>query len=145
MLKVRRAKFLGNDGLFCFISICKFGSFKTPFAMITRLSELYFRVKKIYPFSTNGSNWKPWRWVRLDLIRSMRDIYTSISTWIHSQNSMAVAEALSLKISSHGKSVKWSGRSYQSAWEHNAMKQGISLRISWKVNENWANNMIRMK
>ena len=27
----------------CFISMCKFGSFKNPFAMITSLSELYFR------------------------------------------------------------------------------------------------------
>ena len=39
--KVTRAKFLGSNGLFCFISICKFGSFKDPFATITSLSELY--------------------------------------------------------------------------------------------------------
>ena len=30
----------------CFISICKFGSFKNPFAMITSLSELYFRFRR---------------------------------------------------------------------------------------------------
>ena len=35
-------------------------------------------------------------------------IYTSIPTWNHSQNSLAAAEALSLKISSHGTSLKWS-------------------------------------
>ena len=40
--KVPRAKFLGSNGLFCFISICKLGSFKNPFATITSLSELYF-------------------------------------------------------------------------------------------------------
>ena len=33
--KVPRAKFLGSDGFFYFSSICKFGSFKNPFAMIT--------------------------------------------------------------------------------------------------------------
>ena len=33
-------KFLGSDGLFCFISICKFVSFKNPLATITSLSEL---------------------------------------------------------------------------------------------------------
>ena len=44
--KVPRDKSLGSDGLFCFISICKFGSFKTPFAMITSLSELYFRLRR---------------------------------------------------------------------------------------------------
>ena len=44
-------------------------------------------------------------------------IYTSIPTWTHSQNSLAAAEALSLKISSHGTSLKWSQRPSQSAWE----------------------------
>ena len=35
--QVTRAKSLGSNGLFSFISICKFGSFKNPFAMITSL------------------------------------------------------------------------------------------------------------
>ena len=39
--KVTSVKFLGSNGLFCFISISKFGSFKNPFAKITSLSELY--------------------------------------------------------------------------------------------------------
>ena len=30
----------------CFISICKFGSFKNPFATITSLSEHYFRIRR---------------------------------------------------------------------------------------------------
>ena len=30
----------------CFSSICKFGSFKNPFAMITNVSELYFRFRE---------------------------------------------------------------------------------------------------
>ena len=42
--KVPRAKFLESDRLSCFISTCKFGSFKNPFAAITSLSELYFRL-----------------------------------------------------------------------------------------------------
>ena len=46
--KVSRAKFLGTDGLFCFTSICKFGSFKNPFAMITSLSELYLRIRRFF-------------------------------------------------------------------------------------------------
>ena len=44
-------------------------------------------------------------------------IYTSIPTWTHLQNSLAAAEALSLKISSHGTSLKWSWRLSQSAQE----------------------------
>ena len=43
-------------------------------------------------------------------------IYTSILTRTYSQNSLA-AEAVCLKISSHGTSLKWSGRPYQSAQE----------------------------
>ena len=44
-------------------------------------------------------------------------IYTSIPTWTHSQSSLAVAEAPSLKISSYGTSLKWSQKFLQSAWE----------------------------
>ena len=44
--KVPRTKFLENDRLFCFSSICKFGSFKNPFATITSLLELYFRLRR---------------------------------------------------------------------------------------------------
>ena len=42
-------------------------------------------------------------------------IYTSIPTWAYSRNSLVAAEALNLKISSHGTSDKWSWRLSQSA------------------------------
>ena len=55
-------------------------------ATIIRLSELYFRFRRFillvqtkkvismnYGSCTNS--WKPWRWVILDLILTMRDIY----------------------------------------------------------------------
>ena len=44
-------------------------------------------------------------------------IYTSIPTWTLSQNSLEAAEAPSLKVSSHGTSLKWSQRPSQSAQE----------------------------
>ena len=44
-------------------------------------------------------------------------IYTSIPTWTHSQNSLSAPEALSLKISSRGTSLKWSKKPSQSAQE----------------------------
>ena len=61
---------------------------RTRFAMITNVSELYFRfrrfillvqTKKVISMNYDSikSSWKPWRWVRLDLILSMRDIYIS--------------------------------------------------------------------
>ena len=33
----------------CFITICKFGSFKNPFATISSLSELYSRFRRFIP------------------------------------------------------------------------------------------------
>ena len=84
--KALRAKFLERDGLFCFISICKFGSFKSPFATITGLCEISFRfrrfillvqTKKVISinYGSSTSTWKRWRWVKLDLTLSMRDRY----------------------------------------------------------------------
>ena len=78
--------YLGSDGLFCFISTCKFGSFENSFANITSLSELYFRFRRLIllvqmknmisvTYGSSTSRWKPQRLVRLDLILSMRDIY----------------------------------------------------------------------
>ena len=43
--KAPTVTFLGTDRLFCFISICKFGSFKNPFETITSLSAHYFRFR----------------------------------------------------------------------------------------------------
>ena len=44
--KVARAKFLESDRLVFFISICKFGSLKNAFAIITGLSKLHFRFRR---------------------------------------------------------------------------------------------------
>ena len=44
-------------------------------------------------------------------------IYTPIAAWNHSQNLLAAAEALSLKIPSHGTNHKWLWRSSKTAWE----------------------------
>ena len=44
-------------------------------------------------------------------------IYASIPIWTHTVNSLVAAEALSLKISSQGKSFKWSQRPSQSSQE----------------------------
>ena len=86
--KAPTANFLGSIGLFCFIGICKFAvwQIQEPSSMITRFSKHCFRFKQfillvqtIKVFSMNygscTSSWKPWRWVRLDMILTMRDIY----------------------------------------------------------------------
>ena len=61
--------------------VCKFGSFKNPFAMITSLSSQKFillvQMKKVISinYGNSKSSWKPWRWVNLELTFMMMDIY----------------------------------------------------------------------
>ena len=63
-------------------------TFKKPVVTITSLSELYVRIRTLIPlvktkkvismnYVSSTSSWKPWRWVRLDLMLSMRNIYIS--------------------------------------------------------------------
>ena len=89
-----RVKILENNRLFYFISICKFGSFKNPFATITSLSELSFRLRRFILLVQS----KKVIFMRLDLILRWG---TSIPTWTHSQNLLAAVEAPSLRISFH--------------------------------------------
>ena len=67
------------------LAIGNFVSFKNPFATITSLSELYFKFRRFIllvqtkkmismNYGSSTSSWKPWRWVRLDLILTMRVI-----------------------------------------------------------------------
>ena len=44
--KSREPSFWEVMDSFCFISICKLGSFNNPFALITSMSELYFRFSR---------------------------------------------------------------------------------------------------
>ena len=115
LLKVLRAKFLGSDGLFYFSSICKFGSFKNPFAKITSLPELYFRFKRLIlleqtkkvismNYGSSTSCWKPWRQVTFDPILSMRNKYINsnlnpLTKFTNSSRSTKFKDILSLIIS----------------------------------------------
>ena len=98
--KVPRAKFLGSHRLFCFISLCKFGSFKNSFATITSFldsedSLRWYKRKK----------WFLWTMTAAQAAQKYVDewgltwyllwgIYTSIPTWTQSQNSLAAAGEL---------------------------------------------------
>ena len=76
----KRATILKSDGIFCFCSIYKFGSFKNPSVMTTSLPELYFRSRR---FILLVQKKKKIIWtiaavqaaVRFDLILMMRDTY----------------------------------------------------------------------
>ena len=141
----------------CFIGLWKFGSFKNTFAMINSLSELYFRIRRFFPLlqmkkvismnnSSSTRSWKPWRWMRLDLMFSMRDIYinsnlkpltkltsSSRSTWFKDIHPWNICQMTT-------KTIPISTRIVISY----VMKWGIPLWIRWKVNGNWDSNMIRI-
>ena len=119
---------------FCFSSICKSGSYKNTFAMITTLSKLYFRFRR-FILLVRKKKWFLWTISAAQAAQNHKyewgltwylqwGIYTSIRTWTQLQNPLAAAEALSLKISSHGASLKWSQRPSQSAREY-------SLVMGW--------------
>ena len=125
--KVLRVWFLGSNWLFCFISICKFDSFKNPFATITSLSELYLRIRRFFSlvqtkkvismnYGSSRSSWKPWRWVRPDLIFSMRDIYINSNQNLPTKYTSS-SRSIKFKHILHGTSLKWSQRPSQSVRE----------------------------
>ena len=83
-------------------------------------------INKVYSVGKNEKKWLPWNMATAQAAENYGDergltwylrwgIYTSIPTWTNSQNLLAAAEGLSLKISSHGTSLKWPRRPSQSA------------------------------
>ena len=106
--EVTRAKFLGSNGIFCFINRCKFGSFKNLCAMITSLLKLTLESEG-FSLWYKQKKWFPWTMAAAQAAENHGDewgltwyflwgIYTSIGTWTHWKNSIAAAEAPSLKI-----------------------------------------------
>ena len=91
-------------------------------------------------YGSSMSSWKPWRWVRLDLTLSMRNIYID-------SNLKPLTKFTS---SSRGTEFKdiipWNMKTISISTRiviNNAMKQDILLWMWWEVNGNWDNNMIR--
>ena len=114
--KVPRSKFLGSDQLFYFISICSLAASRTLLQRL--LASLNFALDWVDLFCWYiWKKWFMWTIAAAQAAENHADewglawylrqgIYASILTWIHSQNSLAVAEGLSLKMSSHGTSLK---------------------------------------
>ena len=94
-------------------------------------------------YGSSTISWKPWRWMRLDLIFSMRDIdinsnLNPLTKLISSSRSTKFKDMLSSNTSQMiTKTVPISMRIVISY----AMKWGIVLCIWWKVNGNWENNI----
>ena len=140
--------FLGSNRLFCFISISKCGSFTNPFATITSLSELCVRIRRFIlliktkkvmsiNYGSSTSSWKLWRWMRLYLIFSTRDIYINsnlnpLTKFCSSSGSIKFKDILPWNISQMiMKTISIRTRIVTSC----AMKRVIPLWIWWKVME----------
>ena len=125
--------------------------------MITSLSELYFRIRRFIPlvqtkrvismnYGSSTSSQKPQKWMRLDLIFSLRDIYINsnpnpLTKFTSSSRSTNLKDILPWNISQMiMKTIPISTRIVISY----AMKWGILLWNWWKVNGNWDNNMIKI-
>ena len=135
-----------------FISICKIGSFMNPFSLIINLSERYFRFRSCYKkkvismdYDASTSSWKPWIWVRLYLICTMRDIYINsnpnpLTKFTNSSRNTEVKDIVRWNISKiNTKTILISTRIVISY----TMKWSILLWVWQKLNGNW-DNMIRI-
>ena len=97
-------------------------------------------------YDSSTSSWKPWRWVRLDLIFSMRDIYINsnlnpLTKFTNSSRSTKFKDIILWKTSQMiTKIIPISTRIVISY----AMKQGILVWVYCKFNGNWDNNMIKI-
>ena len=97
-------------------------------------------------YGSRTSSWKPWRWMRLDLIFSMRDIYINsnlnpLTKFTSSSRSTEFKDILPWNISQMiTKTIPVRTRIVKTY----AMKQGITFWVWQKVNGNWDNNMIRI-
>ena len=123
------------------------------FATIANLPELYFIIRRFILFvetkkvisvnyGSSTSSWKPCRWVRLDLIRTMRDIYINsnlnpLTKFMKSSRSTDFKNIVSRNISQMiTKTFSTSIKIVVSC----AMKRGIPFWIWRKVNEKWDRN-----
>ena len=96
-------------------------------------------------YGSSTSSWKPWRWVRFDLILTMRDIYINsnlnpLTKFTSSSRNTKLKDIFLWNISQMiTKTILVSTRiviSYMMKW-------GILFWVWWKVNVNW-DNIIRI-
>ena len=137
----------------CFISICKFVIFKKSFAVITCLlcsedSFCSYKKEKVISmnYGSSTTSWNPWRWVRLELILTIRDIYINsnlnpLAEFTSSSRNTEFKDILPWNISQM--IVKTIPLSKRIVISYN-MKRGILLLVWQKVDGNWENTMIRI-
>ena len=90
-------------------------------------------------------SWKPWRWVRIDLIITMRDIYINsnmnpLTKITNSSRNTEFKDILPWNISQMITETLLISKRIAISY---AMKRGISFWHRWKVNGNWDNYMIK--
>ena len=145
--KVLGAKFLGSDWRFCFSSICKFGSFRKLLQKLPACLNFAFDSEDLFFCEL----WQQHKLKTTEMSEVWPDTYDEgymhqflnpfTKSTTSSSNSTEFKDILPWNISQMiMKTIPVSTRIVISY----AMKWGISLWISWKVNGNWDNNMIRI-
>ena len=113
-----------------------------------RRFTLLVKTKKVISmnYGSSRSSWKPWRWMRLDLILTMKDIYIDSSLnllkkFTSNSWSSKFKDTLSLKISQMiTKTAPISTRIVIIF----TMKRGIPFWVWQKVKGNWDNKIIQI-
>ena len=108
----------------------------------------WYKWKKVISMKCGSSTscWKPWRWMRFDVILTMRDLYINstlnlLTKFTSTSRSTEFKDILPWNISQMiMKTFPISTKIVMSY----AMKGGILFWIYWKVNGNWDKNMTRI-
>ena len=107
----------------------------------------WLKQKKVISMNYDSSTscWKPWRWVRFDLILTMRDIYINsnlnpLTKFTSSSRSTEFKDILLWNIS---QIITTTMPISPRIVIIHTMKRGILFWVYWKVDGNWDNNMIR--
>ena len=97
-------------------------------------------------YGSSKSSWKPWRWVGLDLILLMRDIYiisnlNPLTKFTSSRRNTEFKDILPWNIS---QVITKTDSISTKIVIRNVIKRGIPLWKWWKVNGIWDENLIRI-
>ena len=95
-------------------------------------------------YGSSTSSWKPWRWVRLDLILTMRDIYISsnLNTFTKFTSSSKSTEFKDILPWNIPQIIMETAPISMRIVVNYAMKWGITIWAWQKVIGNWKSNMI---
>ena len=93
---------------------------------------------------SSTSHWKPWRWVRVNLIFTIRDICINSKLNLFTGKSRSMLLKISILPWNNSQIITKTVPINTRIVTGYAMKRGIPFFVWWNVNGNWDNHMIQI-